>query len=301
MYNEFPEEYLEEIGVPGKFVKKIKRRVHLKDGTDGVMDSAFILDPDNEILLERVAACVEHISIPIGDMKLFKLGDYDIQLVVNEHLPTFIVIASHLPRDKSKNTLIRSPSDITQPYFLDLSPENICERLNTLKKRIDNNQCLSVKNTLNLGIVLLYAPRKHATSITKEVAELYLKIVDDLDEKMEYCLYSVITILADAYFENEIEYQEVITMIDQKTSAQSKMNLASHEAVLEDLKYAKEDRTKLEGQLDETKYNLTKANGNIAKLNGELDKTKNDLTKANGQIENLKAEVEKLKHELNSK
>ena len=41
------------------------------------MDSAFILDPDNEILLERVAACVEHISIPIGDMKLFKLGDYD--------------------------------------------------------------------------------------------------------------------------------------------------------------------------------------------------------------------------------
>lgn len=200
-----------------------------------------------------------------------------------------------------KNTLIRSPSDITQPYFLDLSPENIYERLNTLKKRIDNNQCLSVKNTLNLGIVLLYAPRKHATSITKEVAELYLKIVDDLDEKMEYCLYSVITILADAYFENEIEYQEVITMIDQKTSAQSKMNLASHEAVLEDLKYAKEDRTKLEGQLDETKYNLTKANGNIAKLNGELDKTKNDLTKANGQIENLKAEVEKLKHELNSK
>lgn len=118
---------------------------------------------------------------------------------------------------------------------------------------------------------------------------------------MEYCLYSVITILADAYFENEIEYQEVITMIDQKTSAQSKMNLASHEAVLEDLKYAKEDRTKLEGQLDETKYNLTKANGNIAKLNGELDKTKKDLTKANGQIENLKAEVEKLKHELNSK
>lgn len=301
MYNEFPEEYLEEIGVPGKFVKKIKRRVHLKDGTDGVMDSAFILDPDNEILSERVAACLEHISIPIGDAKLFKLGDYDIQLVVDEHLPTFIIVASHHPRDKSENTLIRSPSDITQPYFLDLSPENICERLNTLKKRINNNQHLSVKKALNLGIILLYAPRKHAIRITKEVAELYLKIVDDLDEKMEYCLYSVITILADAFFEDEKEYQEVITMIDQKTSAQSKMNLASHEAVLEDLKYAKEDRTKLEGELDETKYNLTQANGNINKLNGELNKTKNDLTQANNQIKNLKDEVKKLKQELNSK
>lgn len=73
----FLKNILKRLVFRGKFVKKIKRRVHLKDGTDGVMDSAFILDPDNEILLERVAACVEHISIPIGDMKLFKLGDYD--------------------------------------------------------------------------------------------------------------------------------------------------------------------------------------------------------------------------------
>lgn len=301
MYNEFPEEYLEEIGVPGKFVKKINRRVHLKNGTDGVMDSAFILDPDNEILFERVAACVEHISIPIGNVKLFKLGDYDIQLVADEHLPTFLVVASHHTRDKSLDTIIRFPSDITRPYFLDLSLENICERLNRLKKIINNNQHLSVKNALNLGIIPLYAPRKHAIHITKEVVELYLKTVDDLDEKMEYCLYSVLSILTDAYFEDEKEYEKVIKMIDQKTSTQSKINLASHEAVLEDLKYAKEDKTKLEGELDETKYNLTKANGNISKLNGELDKTKHDLTEANGQIENLKAEVEKLKQELNSK
>lgn len=97
---------------------------------------------------------------------------------------------------------------------------------------------------------------------------------------MEYCLYSVITILADTFFKDEKEYQEGITMIDQKTSAQSKMNLASYEAALEDLKYAKEDITKLEC---------------------ELNKTKNDLTQANGQIENRKAEVKKLKQELNSK
>ena len=42
MYNAFPKEYTESLGVPGKFVKKINRNVNLKDGTQGEMDSAYI-------------------------------------------------------------------------------------------------------------------------------------------------------------------------------------------------------------------------------------------------------------------
>ena len=55
LFNEFPNEYTSTIGVPGKFVEKCNRRVHLKDGTSGEMDSAFIADSDNRILFERVA------------------------------------------------------------------------------------------------------------------------------------------------------------------------------------------------------------------------------------------------------
>lgn len=55
LFNEFPKEYVSTIGVPGNFVKKSNRRVHLKDGTGGEMDSAYVADPDYKILFERVA------------------------------------------------------------------------------------------------------------------------------------------------------------------------------------------------------------------------------------------------------
>ena len=241
LFNEFPKEYTSTIGVPGIFAKKCNRRVHLKDGTSGEMDSAYIADSDNRILFERVAVGLEHQSIPVGEKKLSKFGDYDIQLVVDEHLPTLLVVASHLNKNKSKNKLIRSPSDITQLYFLDLSEENISQRLSTLSKIIYNNQYLSQEMALNLGIIALYAPRERACEIMDTVVRLYLKIVEKLDLHMEYTLYSVITVLLDAFFDDEDEYRRLTKMMDDNTSQESQMRFASHESTIESLTYAEED------------------------------------------------------------
>lgn len=43
LFSDFPADYPKTLGVPGKFVRKINRKVHLKDGTAGEMDSPFIL------------------------------------------------------------------------------------------------------------------------------------------------------------------------------------------------------------------------------------------------------------------
>ena len=45
---------------------------------------------------------------------------------------------------------------------------------------------------------------------------------------MEYTLYSVITIVIDAYFDDENEYRRLINMMDPKTSVESKELTASH-------------------------------------------------------------------------
>ena len=45
LYNAYPETYTSSIGVPGEFVEKINRNVNLKDGTQGEVDSAYILIP----------------------------------------------------------------------------------------------------------------------------------------------------------------------------------------------------------------------------------------------------------------
>lgn len=277
MFNEFPAGYTETIGVPGIFVKKINRRVHLKDSTTGEMDSAFILDPDGKILRERVAACLEHQSTPVGPYKLGSFGNYDIQLVSDENLPTLLIVASHLNPDESKNTLIRSPSDITQLYFLDLGEENICERLSTVSEKIENKEHLSTKHKLNLGVIVLYAPREHACEITEKVVNLYVQIVDDLDFKMEYCLYSVISIMIDAYFDDEKEYRRLIDMIDKNTSNDSKEAFAAtKESFMESLEWTKED--------------LAIANDKIVELEAE-----------NSRIPELEAEVARLTAKLNGK
>ena len=287
LFNEFPSEYTSTIGVPGNFVKKSNRRVHLKDGTGGEMDSAYVADPDYKILFERVAVGLEHQSVPVGDEKLIKFGDYDVQLVVDEHLPTLLVVASHLNEEKSKNKLIRSPSDITQLYFLDLGEDNISQRLSTLNKIIYNNLYLSQEMALNLGVIALYAPRDRACEIMESVVDLYLEIVFNLNVQMEYTLYSVITILIDAFFDDEDEFRRLTKMMDDNTSQESQVRFASHESTIESLNYAKED--------------LAHAEADLAHAEEDLAHVEEDLAKANDKIADLEAEVKRLTDELNGK
>ena len=288
LLNDYPKIYTKSIGVPGKFVKKINRRVHLKDGTGGEMDSAYLADPDYRLLFEKAAVCLEHQSLPVGDEKLYKIGDYDIQLVVDEHLPTLIAIASKEDVRKSKRLLKRTPSDLTELYYLDLGEENIRKRLSTVKKIIDSNQYLTDENALNLGIIALYAPTAHACEITEEVVNLYQKVADSLDVKMQSCLYSLLSVMIDAYFDEENEYRRLMKMIDEKTSSESKYISGAQEAILESLRYAKED-------LDIANGKLAKTNDELAKTNDKLIKSNGDLAKSQAKIAELEAEIEKLK------
>ena len=209
-------------------------------------------------------------------------------------MPTLLVVASHLNEEKSKNKLIRSPSDITQLYFVDLAEENISQRLSTVSKIIYNNQYLSQELALNLGVIGLYAPREHACEIMETVVDLYLHIVADLDLAMEYTLYSVITILLDAFFDDENEYGRLTKMIDEKTSNESKMHFASHESTIKSLAYAEED-------LARTEDDLAHAKDDLARTEDDLARTKDDLAKANGKIADLEEEVKRLTNELNGK
>jgi hypothetical protein len=212
--------------------------VHLKDGTGGEMDAAYIADPDYKLLFEKVAVAFEHQSKPVSDEKLDKFGDYDIQLVVDEHLPTLICVASDINEDKSKKLLKRSPSDITKPYFLDLSEENISKRLNMVDGIISSNGYLTRENALNLGVIALYAPHDRACEMTERVINLYIKISRSLDFKLGLVLYSVIVLMIDAYFDDENEYWRLISMVENNTSSEVIEEFHPFDGFRESLEYA---------------------------------------------------------------
>ena len=298
MFNAYPSQYTKALGVPGEYVKRINQRVHLKNGSTGKMDSAYIADPDDKILFERVATALEHQSTPINDSKLSKIGDYDIQLVADENLPTFIVIASHLNEEKSKNLLKRSPSDITKPYFLDLGEENISKRLNSLSRKINSNQHLNIEDALNLGIIVLYTQRNQAYENIEKVVNLYLKVSAKLEFKIEYILYSVITIMIDAYFDDENKYNELINMMNDNTSKESKEKFGLEEYLLEDINYMKEH---MEENLAAANNTIEEQNNELEKQNNKIEEQNNELEKANGKIADLEAEIQILKEKANGK
>ena len=295
MFNAFPDEYTKLIGVPGHFVKKVKRVVHLKDGTGGEMDSAYIANPDYEILFEKAAVCLEHQSKSIGDEKIVKIGDYDIQLVVNEHLPTLMVVASHIPPENQKNKLIRTPSDKTELYFVDLTEENIMERLNNVKTIINNNKHLSRKDALNLGIVMNYAPRKNAIEITREITNIYIKTVDDLDFETQSILYDVIIILIDAYIDDENEYQRLIKMINNRTSKEIIENFNPFVGLEESLEYANTRISNLEDKnstLENRNSTLENRNSTLENRNSTLENRNSTLENRNSTLENRNSTLE---------
>lgn len=279
MFNEYPLEYTNNLGIPGEFIKKIDCKVDLKDSSRGQMDSAYVAKADNELLFENVAVNLEHQSYPVDDKKLNQIGKYDIQLVVNENLPTFMVVASHLDKKLSKNLLKRSPSNILKLYFLNLDEKNICQRLNRVEEIINNNKNLTTEDLLNLGIIGLYAPRDKASEIIKRIVNLYVKIVNNLDRQMEYVLYSVLNYLIDAFTVDEKEYKRMINMIDKNTSNESVEEFESIKCSRRDLMNVKEELSDTKEELSDVKEALSNSEDKIASLEEEVERLRNQLGK----------------------
>lgn len=217
MYNEYPKEFHEELNIPGIFKRKSNVKVRLKDGRMLEMDASYVVDSDFKVLFEPAVVDLEHQSTPVDMPKIKIIGDYNIQQIADERLPPLNVIASHLNEEKSIREFERTPTSTTKLMFLNLGRQDNKKRLNTVSNIIKNHEeHLTIGNALNLGIIVLFAPRDSACEITRQIVELYNKIKNK-PKKLEYTLYSVICTMIDAYFDDDEEFKELIDMINNET------------------------------------------------------------------------------------
>ena len=146
-------------------------------------------------------------------------------------------------------------------------PENSCTiKLNNVKKIIKQQENISSEDALNLGIIVLFAPRDKAQIITQEVLMLYCEISDKLSQKMESTLYSVLFTMIDAYFDEENEYQEAIYMLNENTSQESIEKFESVEI--------------FKNKVSELEKANASANGIISGLEAEIKHLKAQLNKS---------------------
>lgn len=94
---------------------------------------------------------------------------------------------------------------------------------------------------------------------------------------MENCLYSVITILIDAYIDDEKTYRRLINMIKNNTSPEVEPLYETKKALLKSLKWKEEDLTAANKSIAEKDKNLAEANATINELKREIQilKTQN--------------------------
>ena len=90
--------------------------------------------------------------------------------------------------------------------------------------------------------------------------------------------------MIDAYFDDENKYNELINMMNDNTSKESKEKFGLEEYLLEDINYMKE-------HMEE----------NLAAANNTIEEQNNELEKANGKIADLEAEIQILKEKANGK
>ena len=308
MYNEFPKELHEELDVPGIFKRKSNVKVRLKNGKVLEMDASYVVDPDFKVLFESAVVDLEHQSTPVDEDKIIVIGDYNIQQIADERLPTLNVIASHFSQEKSVKEYQRTPTNTTKLMFLDLGSDDNEKRLSTVSDIINyNEEQLTVNDALNLGIIVLFAPRDDACAITRQVVLLY-NAIKKKTEKLEFVLYSVITAMIDAYFDDENEFKELMDMINNETAedivGKFETEIISHNKIIE----LKEGLDEANSKLDEANSRVDEANARAVKAEDRAVKAEARAVKAENKAKNtdseniqLKAKIKELENQLNGK
>lgn len=294
LYNEFPKELHEELKIPGLFRRKSNVKVRLKNGVVREMDASYVVGPDFKVLFEPAVVDLEHQSTPVDEDKIITIGDYNIQQICDERLLPLNVVASHLSEEKSIKEYERTPTTTIKLMFLDLGENDNEKRLNILRYIIYNHEeQLTVGDALNLGIIVLFAPRKNACKITRNAVELYLEIKNK-PKKLEYVLYSVICAMIDAYFDDENQFRELMNMINKETAEEIvgkfETEIISQNRIVE-----------LAQERDEAYAKVDEANSRVDEANIRFDEVNAKLIEANNKNSRLLAEIEELKNQLNSK
>lgn len=277
MHNEFPQELHNQLKIPGKFKRKSNVKVHMNDGRILEMDSAYIVEPDYKEIFEPMAVNCEHQSGPVDLEKIKIIGYYGIQQMHDENLPQLSVIASHIEKEKHVQMYQRSPSDIVQLYFLDLGWEDNKKRLNNLNYIINQQDCLSDEDALNIGIIPLFAPRDCACEITEKSIVLYGNVVSMLSQRMKFTLYSVLHVLTDAFFDDENEFRRVMTMLDEKSDPETVERFVTLDLAFKDRDEAFRSRDDAFKDRDDALNKVKIANARISELEKENNELKNQL------------------------
>ena len=280
LFNALPEEVHIAFGLPGIFDEKIGDNIFDEKSVKEA-DAPYKVKPDNKSLFRAIIINIEHQSTPLTPEKLEAIESYEHYLESSYNLYVLIVIASHLYGPDSLVEIEVTNSHIIRPLFVDVSEENLKQRLSTVTDKVLNGEEITSLDIANLAIVAIFAPRDIADDLTEKVVELFKKI-EEFPPNTEKVLYNILRVLIDAYFDNVEEYNRMMEMLNENTNEDIIAESEIYKMLLRDIKYYQNIAQKKEAK--------------VSKIANNMERVKAEKNEIEAENRELKAKIAELEN-----
>ena len=212
-----PEKLHDYLGLPGKFLKNYPTRIILRDGSQREMDWLMLVEPDNETLFEKILINVEFQSSAVTEDKIKALMDYKDYAKTYYGLPVLTVVVITKGYDSSVMEYSKVSSDILRPEYIQITQEEIIERLNNLDEKIENHSQLSDNEALDIVLLPMFASKSKAEMVTEKITHLFA-LDKSLTGIFRHDIAFAFSIMIKKYFDCTSKGVELLKMLGAEIS-----------------------------------------------------------------------------------
>ena len=289
-YDEFPKENLVSLGAPGLFDERLSRKVHVST-IEEEADAIYIAKPDGKEIKERSAVVLENLSKKLDNTKGNIMGHYVKHTHFQTNLPVFPVVASKYNDVTPDKCYPIDPRIYMNPFLLNLDDEYNRKKLNNVKNKLKTSNKLSVETGMDLCNAILYAPPNHELEVLYEATDYYLKFEID-DPRLRFVLFTSFYCMADAYIDDENEFEELIEMIKEKQTPKGLKEVSTLIYTKNKLALARKIIAEKDDELTAKNNEITAKDNEITEKNNEITAKDNVITANNNMISEIKKLVD---------
>ena len=270
MIDVMPKKLHHRLGLPGKYIKSYPTRIILRDGSEREMDWLMLVEVEKNGKTEKILINVEFQSTPVTETKIKIFSDYKDYAKTYYGLPVLTVVVITNGYENSQKEYSKVPSDILRPIYIHMDEKDLIERLNNIKKNIDN---ISDDEAIDMVLLTMFASKEQAPDVTEEIVKLFNKN-KTLTGAFRNDIAFTLSIMVRKYFDLSKKGKELLSMMEQEVINNRLRNVIDFEIEYERKAFKKE---------------LNDKDNEISKKNNELSKRYEEITAKDDEIKKLKA------------
>ena len=269
--------------LPGKFVRNYSTRLIRRDGSERDMDWLMLVEPDNEILFEKILINVEFQSSYVDKEKIKTIADYRDYSKTYYGLPVLTVIVIMDGFELSELEYSRVSSDILKPTYIRMERDEQIERLNNIEGKILNHNNLSDDEALDIVFLPMFSPKDKAEFVTEKIARLFVED-KSLTGMFRSDIATALSIMVMKYFGVSAKAKELLEMMKPEV-----VNSRLRDVVEFEVDYIKRS---LEHELSEKDEVISEKNDVISQKEKVISQKDEVISQKDNEISMLKAKLE---------